>query len=235
MAKIIKIICLISILSIVVGLSGAELDYMSIKYKSLRNIKLVLKNDPLLVNICDGLGRTPLHLASAEGRLALVNLFIKAGADVNDIDSLNGYTPLHYACFHGYVHIARFLLARGAKVNSVDKMNNTPLHFAAGNGNLELCDLLILHGANTSLVNTYGCTPLFNSMLLGKDYQNFPYAQKGLKNYIEQAKILSKPSWLMNLQNCKGVTPLDNLKKSGLAKRKVNKILNEISKFIQTR
>lgn len=230
MKRKVKTVIFIVFLFQIISINAAELNYRAIKYLKLKTIKEILIDDPVLVNICDDLGRTPLHLASAEGRLPLVDFLIKKGAKVNIIDALNGYTPIHYACLHGYIHIARFLLARGALVNPLDKEKNTPLHFAAGNGDLDLCRLLILHGANIRALNLRGETPLFNSMLLGKNSCKFPYAQKKLRKYIELAKILSEPLWLLNLQNCDGVSPMDNLKKSGLNKRKVHKIIKEILK-----
>lgn len=47
-------------------------------------------------NIKDEYGRTPLHLSSGRGHIALVKLLINYGADASAKDN-QGSTPLHYA------------------------------------------------------------------------------------------------------------------------------------------
>jgi ankyrin repeat protein len=61
-------------------------------------------------------GRTPLHIACANGSLAATRLLCEAGADLSPAanGSANGATPLNWAVRFRYDAIAAYLRARGA-------------------------------------------------------------------------------------------------------------------------
>lgn len=129
------------------------------------------------------LGKTPLHLAVESRNLALVQLLLSHGADVNTNGPrypgtlFAGSTPLNCAMrneinttFYG---MARLLIGRGADLTKTDERGNTPLHIAAGqSGNNSLqpmyalqkiymrVKLLLEHGASVNMANSYGITPL---------------------------------------------------------------------------
>ncbi|XP_077977717.1 transient receptor potential cation channel subfamily A member 1 homolog [Glandiceps talaboti] len=102
----------------------------------------------------------PLHYAVRHDHLAVVELLVTEGADVNKKSELD-VTPLHIAAkYNGYnkecsrvggVEVAgneqnaeaakpdssiiSYLLSKHAKVNAKDKYDSTPLHFSAMRGN----------------------------------------------------------------------------------------------------
>jgi WD40 repeat protein len=90
------------------------------------------------VNARGWMGQTPLHVAAAQGRLALVHLLIQHGADVNAQASHNGFTPLHEAIWQARSvereneDIIRLLLENGANVYARDLQGRTPFHIAKG-------------------------------------------------------------------------------------------------------
>ena len=69
------------------------------------------------MNSRDKDGETPLHYASAYGRLDIVQLLVDHGADVNATQQ-HLWTTLHLASSYGYLGIARLLLDRGANVDA---------------------------------------------------------------------------------------------------------------------
>ena len=85
---------------------------------------------------------TALHVAAQFGRTTIVDMLLKAGAQVDDLD-LAGQTPLHGAASAGHVDIVRVLMLQGARLNCVDKEGNTPLHCAARFGQTDVVRMLI--------------------------------------------------------------------------------------------
>ena len=76
---------------------------------------------------------TPLMLAIDCGHFAIVELLVKAGADVNVVTPGENLTPLLIACKHGYGEMARLLIKNGAEINVKDVSGRTPLHYCAIN------------------------------------------------------------------------------------------------------
>lgn len=82
------------------------------------------------VNARDNSGWLPIHEAANFGHLAVVQLLISAGAEVNDPggEHCGGTTPLHDAAANGHVQCTRALLEAGAHVTSRNQQKQLPLH-----------------------------------------------------------------------------------------------------------
>jgi ankyrin repeat protein len=65
-------------------------------------------------------GQTPLHVASKNGKEAIVSLLLEHGADVNAEHDNDGLTPLHLACEYEEEAVVALLLKKGADVNVKD-------------------------------------------------------------------------------------------------------------------
>jgi ankyrin repeat protein len=96
---------------------------------------------------------TPDHLslATANGHLELISLFLDSGIDVNSINA-SGYTPLMYACGRGRLETVQLLLSKGADVNLIGEGLDSPLKKSVKSNNLELVHLLIEKGADVNRI-----------------------------------------------------------------------------------
>jgi ankyrin repeat protein len=120
-------------------------------------------------------GRTPLHNAVFEGRIAAVRDLIGGGSDVNAKDR-GGRTPLHFAAQEYRVEEARLLCAGGAVVDERDMSGNSPLWRATfcSRGRGDLIRLLLDQGANPDMPNQSGVSPRELAARIGNfDVQQF--------------------------------------------------------------
>ena len=64
------------------------------------------------MNVTDGSGRTPVHLAVERGNLDVLTNLIQRGARLNERDG-RGWTPLHHAASRGDNELIGYLLEKG--------------------------------------------------------------------------------------------------------------------------
>ena len=78
-------------------------------------------------------GAKPIHWASVQGHIAVVDTLIQAGVSINTADR-NGCTPLIVACQYGHTALAGYLIGKGARLQVTDDDGDTALHWAAFKG-----------------------------------------------------------------------------------------------------
>lgn len=145
--------------------------------------------DEAEVNRVDSNGRTPIHVAAANGSVEAVRFCVLAGGNPNAVDS-NGWTPLHYAAENGHLGVVHFLLEcpefNGKSViNSDGKTafglaveNNHKhlydslqlgdlLHRAARVGDVNGINSCLSQGANVNSRDQNGWTPLHRAAFKG--------------------------------------------------------------------
>ncbi|NXQ00219.1 ANR52 phosphatase, partial [Vidua macroura] len=86
--------------------------------------------------------RTPLHAAAYIGDVAILELLILSGANVNAKDTV-WLTPLHRAAASRHEKALHLLLKHSADVNARDKHWQTPLHVAAANRATKCVEALV--------------------------------------------------------------------------------------------
>ncbi|GLE01961.1 hypothetical protein PINS_up010799 [Pythium insidiosum] len=107
----------------------------------------------VLVDAIDNDGQTPLTMACLGGRLELIRLLLRAGANAAH-QNKQAHSALHYlSAFCHDRELLTDLLSRGADVNAKTLKLNTPLHFAAMSGNAVATAVLLAHGANPNDIN----------------------------------------------------------------------------------
>jgi hypothetical protein len=101
-----------------------------------------------------------LIYAAKKGKLPVVDLFIKNGADINKTDT-DGMTPISHASLKGHDKVVQALADNGANVNTPDNIGMTPLHRASQEGHPEVVEVLIQKGANVNEANKKGQPPIW--------------------------------------------------------------------------
>lgn len=114
------------------------------------------------VNKQDVSQNTPLGAAVENGRLAIVQLLVDAGADVATPSRAG--LPLTMAVIRGNTDVVKFLVEKGANVNTADPQGVIPLVAAAESGYLDIVEFLVSKGANVNAKDRRGQTPLSIAM-----------------------------------------------------------------------
>ncbi len=126
--------------------------------QDLRSLRKLVAANPALVKGQDAGGSTLLHHAAAFGTREILELLLKAGADVNARNG-RGSTPLHWAVSDEGK--TRLLLEKGAVINSQTDSGRTPLYLAASQSDHDsVLRLLLDKDADPNLTTLNGRTPL---------------------------------------------------------------------------
>ncbi len=153
-------------------------------------VRQAIAHDTDLATMNDELGRSPLHLAVINGHMAIVNVLINAGADVNSVDSLKGWTPMHYAAFYRFPDIFLFLLSRRGDFLIADRSGNLPMHIAAATGCPKIVKHLLLHAASPDCLNDDWQTPLHLAAKSTANRPEYPAASENETDYLEVTRLL---------------------------------------------
>ena len=110
------------------------------------------------------LGQWPIHWAAGTGDIALAELLIEFGADVNSADKLNR-TPILLAAHMGQADMLNWLFAKNADPNVPMQNGQTALHIATIDKRAAIVAQLLTNGADIAAKDANGCTALDWAML----------------------------------------------------------------------
>ncbi|XP_067650426.1 ankyrin repeat domain-containing protein 50-like [Haliotis asinina] len=139
------------------GCSGGHLDV----------VKYLLSLCILDINSRANIGKTPLMKAAHEDHTDIVELLVRKGANVLQVDG-TGSNVLHWACSGGHLDVVKYLLSLCVlDINSRAQGGRTPLMEAAFKEHRDIVELLVRKGADVSQVDDWGENVLQNSDMDG--------------------------------------------------------------------
>ncbi len=134
-----------------------HLIHIASKKGQLEVVKILLNQNPDLLNITDGNGQTPLLWAAVNNHEDLVDYLATAGADLtiatNDPNNeCHGYLPIHWAAENGHHKVVQCLINHGADIHMrLGEMQYHLIHIASKKGQLEVVKILL--NQNPDLLN----------------------------------------------------------------------------------
>ncbi|XP_041916228.1 ankyrin repeat domain-containing protein 55 isoform X1 [Alosa sapidissima] len=108
----------------------------------VNTLTATIREDPSILECCDGEGSTPLMHAVSGRQVDTVKLLLKMGASINTQDAC-GRTSLSLATYLGWLEGCVCLLRNGAKQNIPDKNGRLPLHAATAEIDFRLMAVLL--------------------------------------------------------------------------------------------
>lgn len=112
-------------------------------------------------------GEFPLLLAVRRGDLAIVELLVGNGADLDMRDRF-GYSAILSAAWLGKTDIIDYLLGCGEDIEKTDARGNTPLMLATMNADIHSVRYLLSKGASINKVDANGWTSLMKAVWNGR-------------------------------------------------------------------
>jgi ankyrin repeat protein len=154
-------------------LAGDSIAHTAIVYQKYGLMRMILKNNPNVINLVNDKNETPLHRIMDYGMLKhILDNYPKTNLDTISHD---GRTPLlnymyyyHTQKHKKYIKSIELLLEKGCNAN-IPK-SNPPLFETARLGNLEIGKMLIDNGANPNVQNSRYETPLIGA--IGNKHQD---------------------------------------------------------------
>ena len=110
---------------------------------------------------------TGLMIGAWYGNVAMMELFVARGADINKTNAF-GEQALQHAAWQGHLDAVRWLVEHGARLNR-EGMEWGALHYATFAGHADVVRYLLDHGADINALSTNGSTPLMMAAREGKE------------------------------------------------------------------
>ena len=181
--------------------------FIAIRRGDFASVKAQIERDPTLVTmkmawdttttlryqVVIPVGNTALHEAADRGHVAIADLLIDYGANI-DARTRSSITPMHNAILGHHTGVVKLLLARGANVNAALANGLTPLHQAAMRGFTDIAEILLDMEAGVNAQSNSGRTPLHWAALNG---------------HVEIVRLLLEKGANPEFQDELGRTPLD--------------------------
>ncbi|MFA6303682.1 MAG: ankyrin repeat domain-containing protein, partial [Legionella sp.] len=102
-----------------------HLIHRASKAGQLNVVKMLLEEDPSLLNLRDGLGQTPILWAASKGHVLLVRYFLNKGADItfktqNSLLNYNGRTAYDWALKNEHYYVINVFILKTVPLKDID-------------------------------------------------------------------------------------------------------------------
>ncbi|MGL4624559.1 MAG: ankyrin repeat domain-containing protein, partial [Culicoidibacterales bacterium] len=135
-----------------VGISGSKLTLLqAVEENNQQQVAQFLQTE-IDINIINQDGDTPLHLAVMQEDTTILQLLLKAGANIES-ENEQQETPLFTAIHYHNAKAIGMLLAKGANVHWQNDDGDTPLHVAIMQQNVATVSQLLAAQANPLIEN----------------------------------------------------------------------------------
>ena len=174
------------------------------------------------VNVKNTKGQTPAMLASASGKLEILQMLYAAGADFR-IATPQGFNVVHFAAQNGHTSLLSFFRNCHLSLDDIDKDGRTTLHWATYNGHRRAVEWLIeVGGVDVLCCDDEKCMPIHWAALQG----NFRLAKVLLKHGDALKQLRAK--------ECSGLTPYQlAVDKAGRVDRHKKMMFEKLSKNLK--
>ncbi|XP_063416221.1 ankyrin-1-like [Mytilus trossulus] len=132
--------------------------------KGFVNLVLLLLQNNANIDIQDGSGCTPLHVANSS---AVAKALLDGNANINQVDFF-GRSPLYIACSTKQERVAKLLIEKKAEINQKAKTESRPLHAACQSESIEIVKILVENGATINSAKP-GISPLHEACRVGNE------------------------------------------------------------------
>jgi len=134
---------------------------------TLSEIKVLVKENPKVVNSINARGSSMLILACYTGNNDVAKFLIENNSDLNYVSD-NG-TALMASVVKGNNELVKQLINKGANLDLTDTNGITALMYAVQFKNSEILKMLLEHNANKSLVDKNGKTAFEYAVFSGNE------------------------------------------------------------------
>lgn len=157
-----------------------------------------VEKNPLLVNIVNQQGISPLMWAIQNDLTDTALRLIEKGANINANDN-DGKTALMWAAEKGNNQVIKALLSNGADMNAGEKTRKTAMMIAAEMGHFDIVTHLHDHGAKIDAANRYGYTALLWAIHGKKNNVALKLIELGAKVFVSNDK--NQTALMLAIQN----------------------------------
>ena len=168
---------------------GVGAFHLAVRNGSIAMVRLLHKFGAIMDHSIDSTGYTPLHQASFQGYIEIIEFMIEKGVSV-DITTIDGKTILHTACMGCQFEMCDWIIAKGnLDINKQDDHSLTPLDYAVQLHNFEIMTLLLENGADPFIGDTW------LKISVGHGWSNLKISPTIFKNPFVKQLLLSNDNY----------------------------------------